>query len=219
MEYDTMRAAAFVNITEKDIILYEDEGYWVLDKPFDIQIDGSRPCTLQGMIKRLRPDIDQIFFCHQLDYATSGCILLAKHKFAAQKAQTMFAARMVHKEYWAWVRGEPKAQSISAPILEQRYRCVVDEKGKEAHTDVEPMEVQTWKGERITLLRLFPHTGRRHQLRVHLAHIGHRIVGDVTYGDSPNLSRMMLHAQRLILAEPVHIDVNSPCPFLDATLF
>lgn len=219
MEYDKMRDQMLASITEEELICYENEDYLVLNKPFDIQIDGSRPCTLQGLLERMRPEIKRVFFCHQLDYATSGCILIAKHKVAAQTAQMMFAQRMVQKEYWAWVRGELNAQSISLPILEKRYRCMVDEKGKFAHTDMEPMDVKTWKGERITLVRLFPHTGRRHQLRVHLAHIGNRILGDATYDDDSNLSRMMLHSQRIGLPDPVGIDVQCPCPFVDITLF
>ena len=214
MKYDEVRAKSLANMTESSLFLYEDNNFWVVYKPYDVQIDGSRPCTLEKLIKRFRRIDGNLKFCHQLDYATSGCILIAKNGVAAQQARVLFDRRLVKKRYEAIVWGHiSKNVFIEEPLREERFRSVVHSQGKTAHTLVERIQVGIFNGRPASLVSLNPHTGRRHQLRAHLNHIGHRIVGDVAYGGDSSIDRMMLHSTELVLGSPIDIHVESESGF------
>ena len=205
--YDQQRATELLYCTREELFLYTSKDFWVLNKPYDLQIDGKRPCTLEKLIRRWYATEKKIHFCHQLDYATSGCIVIARHQEAARQARMLFDQRRVEKTYTAWVWGRVvESQLISLPLRETRYRSVVDIVGKAAETRVQPLRWKKYNGKEMTLLHLFPKTGRRHQLRAHMAHVGHRIVGDVAYGGDPAFPRMMLHASRIVLPKPISID-------------
>jgi len=166
------------------------------------------------LIQRFKGEQVKLRFCHQLDYATSGCILIARHQDAAREARQLFDHRKVQKTYFAWVCGMLESrQQIVAHLKEERYRSIVDPLGKSAETWVEPIRNGAYQKKMMTAVYLYPKTGRRHQLRAHLAHIGHRIVGDVTYGGDAALPRMMLHAQQLMVPEPVGISVSAEADF------
>jgi 23S rRNA-/tRNA-specific pseudouridylate synthase len=220
VEYDEKRAMDLAEITKEELFVYEDEDYWVLNKPFDLQIDGAhRPCTLTHLVRRFQDVEKNLFFCHQLDYATSGCILIARHREAARNARIFFDNRKVLKRYVALVRGAVDVDRwISVPLREERYRAVADEKGKEAYTRISLKNIGHFSGDVVSFVDLFPKTGRRHQLRAHLAHIGHRIVGDMTYGDDSSPPRMMLHAEELQLGHPINIHVCVESLFSDFIL-
>lgn len=214
MKYDEIRAQSLEKMTQSSLFLYEDDDFWVVRKPYDVQIDGSRPCTLEKLIRRFRHLDGNLKFCHQLDYATSGCILIAKNALAAQQARIQFDQRWVQKRYEAIVWGHISDRAvIEEPLREERFRSVVHPQGKPAHTTVEKIHVGVFDGRPASLVSLFPQTGRRHQLRAHLHHIGHRIVGDVAYGGDSSIERMMLHAVELSLEAPINIHVICPSGF------
>ena len=214
MSYDETRAKSLEKIKESNLFVLENNDFWVVHKPYDVQIDGTRPCTLEKLIKRFRTVDGNLKFCHQLDYATSGCILIAKNRESAQLARVQFDKRIVRKRYEAlvWGHGEEK-ETITFPLQEERFRSVVSTRGKTAHTVMERIRTGFFTNRPVSLVSLYPHTGRRHQLRAHLHHIGHRIVGDVAYGGDAAFDRMMLHAVELSMESPIDIHVEIPSGF------
>lgn len=163
---------------------------------------------------------------HRLDRETSGVMLVAKTDAAHRGISEQFAARTSHKQYLALVDGVPSllSGSIRRPIGRnptQRHKMAIVEgpAGREAHTDWE--RVETFGGDLASLIRCTIHTGRTHQIRVHIKSLGHILLGDVVYGwkPSPRLTtqptRMMLHAEHLVVKHPVTgkvLDLRAPLP-------
>ncbi len=167
---------------------------------------------------------------HRLDRETSGVIVAAKTDRAHRKLARAFAERTTEKEYLALVAGVPdlRSGSILKPIKRHtvhRHRMTIatgPDPGREAHTDWQRMEAF---GRLAALLRCRIHTGRTHQIRVHLKSIGHPVLGDTTYGwradpRLPRPPRVMLHAAHLgfshpITGDPVTLDAPLPPDFVD----
>lgn len=147
---------------------------------------------------------------HRLDRETSGVLLLAKsNSQTALEIINAFKARKVEKIYYALVQGiVPESATINAPILTKKGKSAkskVHKDGLEALTHIAPESIIGKK----TLLRVQIETGRTHQIRVHLAHIGHPIIGDTLYGGA-NAPRLMLHSSRIcVLGE----SFEAPLPF------
>ncbi|PYL98260.1 MAG: RluA family pseudouridine synthase, partial [Verrucomicrobia bacterium] len=143
---------------------------------------------------------------HRLDKETSGCLAVAKNDFAHLELSQQFAARTVEKIYLALVAGKLRRGSgtIVAPIARHRVHrkrmAIAREGGREARTDFKVIR----SGGEASLLECRLHSGRRHQIRVHLQYFGHPILGDVLYGGrrAGNFSRQMLHAWKLGLDHP-----------------
>ena len=141
---------------------------------------------------------------HRLDMATSGLLLIAKHKAAERHYKQEFAARRVEKRYIAVVHGDigSDAGDIEYPLItdwERRPRQkICYQHGKAAHTSYQVLA----RNGTTTRVALTPHTGRSHQLRVHLAAIGHPILGDEFYAEEnpPAAPRLLLHAETLAVA-------------------
>ncbi len=161
---------------------------------------------LRGVGGELRPGI-----VHRLDRDTSGAIVAAKHDEALASLMAQFKERTVRKEYLALVRGVPRQASgcVDDPIgrstHDRKRMSTTTRHGREAVTHYQVEEVFVG----VTLLRLRIETGRTHQIRVHLAHIGYPVLGDTQYGrGSAGLTlpcpvdRQMLHAERLTLRQP-----------------
>jgi 23S rRNA pseudouridine1911/1915/1917 synthase len=166
---------------------------------------------------------------HRLDRDTSGVILVAKHDRAHRGLAEQFAGRTVQKEYLALVAGVPSllSGSIRKAIgrnVRQRHKMAVVEEGKEgqtgrdAHTDWEVVESF---GRLASLVRCTIHTGRTHQIRVHLKSLGHVLLGDAVYGWKPDTHlpfkprRVMLHAEHIVVTHPVTgkvLDLRAPLP-------
>ena len=150
-------------------------------------------------------------FVHRLDVGTSGVIVAAKTDTAFFALTQLFAQRQVKKEYLAWVWGVPKTQkgSIKEPIGRHpihRTKMAVDARGRFAHSDWECIKTL----ENYALLRVRIHTGRTHQIRVHLSYMGHPILGNTTYGNKAALKQLgdaigrpLLHAYRLTFEHPI----------------
>lgn len=200
-------------------ILYEDADLVVLDKPAGLVVHPApghaadtlvnallHHCSdLQGIGGELRPGI-----VHRLDKDTSGVLVVAKNEQAVANLVAQFSSHTVEKEYLALVWGAPKppAGLIERPIGRHpthRKKMAITEKGRPATTRYETLAT----GPLAALLRVRIETGRTHQIRVHLAHLGHPVVGDATYGrarhglpDGLALPRQMLHAHCLKIAHP-----------------
>lgn len=204
----------------KPIILFEDKSLLIIDKPAGWVVNDSETAhsnpILQDWIaenydfetaksRELRGGI-----VHRLDKETSGIILIAKTKEAFENLQKQFADRKVKKIYTALTHGilKTKKGNINAPIGRlpwKRTKFGVWDGGREASTDYKVIE--NYKD--FTLLNLFPKTGRTHQLRVHLKHIGHPIVGDYLYAgrktaraDRKWCPRIFLHASEITFKHP-----------------
>ena len=163
---------------------------------------------------------------HRLDRDTSGIMLVAKTDAAHRGISEQFAARTSHKEYLALVDGVPGllSGSLRKPIGRnptQRHKMAVVEGpgGRDAHTDW--VRVEAFGGNLAALMRCTIHTGRTHQIRVHMKSLGHILLGDVIYGwkASPRLpaqpTRMLLHAEHLVVTHPVTgkvLDLRAPLP-------
>jgi len=159
---------------------------------------------------------------HRLDKETSGVLLVAKDDVAHRGLCAQFAGRELKKEYLALVAGVPRLRSgvVDSAISRHpvhRERMTVGEGGRPARTDWEIVEAF---GVQAALLRCRIHSGRTHQIRVHLKSIGHPLLGDRTYGWQPNPRlppppRVMLHAERIAFLHPVTarpLDLHAPLP-------
>lgn len=207
-------------------VVYEDQDILVVDKPAGMTVhpapghkDGTlanallaRIHDLQDIGGTLRPGI-----VHRLDKDTSGLLVVAKNDAAFASLTAQFKARQVHKTYLALVQGTPHPEeaSIEAPVgrsRRDRKRMAVVEDGRPSATRYRV--VRRFRG--YAMVEAMPVTGRTHQIRVHLASIGHPVVGDATYGKAePKLGRQFLHAARLAFALPSTgrmVEFASPLP-------
>lgn len=200
------------------ITVYEDDDIWVGDKPAGLlSVDGRLlKVSLQSRLLKVNPEMKLV---HRLDMDTSGLIIFAKHKTAQSHLAKQFINRLPTKEYQAVVFGtlthNDKQGVVDVPV---RYEpttkpCHIVDKSwsKQALTyyTVLHHELRTVKGERyaVTRVALNPITGRSHQLRVHMTHIGHVMIGDPIYADGVArqlADRLNLHAHKLRLKHPSH---------------
>lgn len=201
-------------------IIYRDEHLIAIDKPAGLLSVPGRGADLQDcVLHRVQKRWAQALLVHRLDEATSGLLLFALSPAVQKSLNTAFEARQILKIYHAWVHGSqmPEQGVIDAPIAvdwpSRPMRKIDFEAGQSAITHFELLS----KNERLAhiLCRLEPETGRTHQLRVHLQHIGHPIVGDKLYGQpSDTAQRMMLHASALQFQHPIDAQrsMNLECP-------
>ncbi|HEY2977746.1 MAG TPA: RluA family pseudouridine synthase [Burkholderiaceae bacterium] len=219
-------------------ILYEDEQLLALDKPAGVAVHGGSGISF-GVIEQLRrarPGARFLELVHRLDKQTSGVLLLAKKRSALTALQDQFRSRATDKTYAALVIGAwPANKKVIDVALHKstaadgvrRVRAVDadDEAGRRSITLVKVAR----RCEAYTLLDVTLKTGRTHQIRVHLAHVGHAIVGDDQYGDfelnrqlargeglaGVRFARMFLHARRLAFDHPAsgaRVELEAPLP-------
>jgi len=206
-------------------VAYEDEHLIVVDKPPGVVVHparGHRSGTLaQALIGRGAGGEEpwRAGIVHRLDRDTSGLLVVAKSDAVHRALKELLAQRLLRREYRALVDGRPEARSgtIEAPIgrdrRERTLMSIDSEQPREARTHFEILRALP----EATLLAVVLDTGRTHQIRVHLAAIGHPVLGDKQYGGSPRygLRRQFLHAARLAFTHPITgeaLDVSSPLP-------
>lgn len=200
--------------------LHEDAQLLVLDKPAGLlSVPGKLEGRQDSLLTRLQAARWDALLVHRLDCDTSGVILFARTKQAQGFLGQEFEQRRAQKTYIARVHGQITDDSghIDLPVgsdWDYRPRQKVTEGGKPAQTDWQVIA----RSETETRVRLTPHTGRSHQLRVHMLALGHPIVGDQIYAaeTSRQYSRLMLHAETLSLHHPATRDrmvVSAPVPF------
>lgn len=199
-------------------IVYDDGDILAVNKPAGLPCDSTMLASrdhLLAAVRRYREGRDEggeIFLQHRLDRDTSGLVLFGLKAELNAALHQCFAQRQARKTYWAIVTGQPPTCSnfdvhnrldrISAKSSAARYGAVT-EGGQEAHTSFRLLQ----QGRRACLVEACPHTGRSHQIRVHLAGLGLPILGDTLYGGNSTLGSMavqrsMLHALVLELPHP-----------------
>lgn len=189
-------------------IIKEGKDWLVIEKPTGLVVQEG-PGHAEGTLDKM----GDWFLVHRLDSGTSGLLLLAKTETARDFFQTQFKNRTIEKKYLALVAGhlEPKKGEIKLPILrhpKHRQQMTISylDKGKPAITQYQVIKYFS----NASLLEVKPLTGRMHQIRVHLKHLGHPVIGDQTYNTkeskkiskSLGLNRQFLHASYLKFHSP-----------------
>ncbi|MEB3766692.1 pseudouridine synthase [Acinetobacter sp. MD2] len=204
-------------------ILFEDDDLIIIDKPAGLlSVMGRKPEHQDSAYLRILEQYPQAKVTHRLDMATSGILMFAKHRDAEVAVSKMFQARQVKKHYIALVQGKIAENGcVDVPLItdwENRPRQIVHfELGKSAQTLYERLDYDLTTDQ--SRVRLEPITGRSHQLRVHMQHLGHPIMGDKLYHPQPKnfaLSRMALHAAALSFEHPLQkiaMKITSIIPF------
>ncbi|MCT4665010.1 MAG: RluA family pseudouridine synthase [Flavobacteriales bacterium] len=188
--------------------IFEDEDLLVINKPAEfLSVPGKNISdSVETRLKQKYLNYSGPFLVHRLDMSTSGLLLAAKNKKAHEILQKQFLKKTINKEYIALLDGEIQKQNgfIDLPLrvdLDNRpYQLVCHKHGKNARTQYEVLETKNGK----TKVKLFPITGRTHQLRVHCAHkngLNTPIIGDDLYGTKRE--RLCLHAQSISFDHPV----------------
>jgi 23S rRNA pseudouridine955/2504/2580 synthase len=215
----------------KSITLYEDNDVLVLNKPMGLSVQGGSGTTrhLDGMLEVLRDTQGQRpRLVHRLDKDTAGCLLVAKTRFAASALAKTFRSRSARKIYWALVAGVPKLQQgrISTFLAKEEredesFMRIAEHGDKGASHALTYYAVVDTSGPLMAWISLKPVTGRTHQLRAHMDHIGHPIVGDPKYfarenWELPGGMQKKLHllARRIAVPHPRGgtIDISAPLP-------
>jgi 23S rRNA pseudouridine955/2504/2580 synthase len=215
----------------KEMTLYEDDDVLVLNKPAGLAVQGGSGTTrhVDQMLEVMRDAKGQKpRLVHRLDKETSGCLLIAKTRFAASALTGAFRHRSARKIYWALVAGVPKPKQgrISTYLAKEESEedsiMRIAEHGDEgaSHAVTYYAVVET-SAQKLAWVSLKPVTGRTHQLRAHMAHIDHAIVGDPKYFNKENWAlpgglqnRLHLLARRIVIPHPRGgvIDATAPLP-------
>ena len=203
-------------------VLFEDDDLIVINKPADLTVHpgaGQREhtlvnallshcTTLSGIGGKERPGI-----VHRLDKETSGCLVVAKNDIAHRELSKQFAARTVEKIYLALVAGKLRKptgvieENIGRHPVQRKRMSVSSKRGRAAKTEYRVIR----SSDQASLVECLLHSGRTHQIRVHLHHLGHPVLGDKIYAPrfAKNFPRQMLHAWRLGFRHPCTGDWRS----------
>jgi len=211
-----------------DRVLFEDKRLLVIDKPSGIAVHGGSGVShgVVEMLRHARPELRDLSLVHRLDRETSGCLVLAKRRSALRELHERFREGMVEKNYLGlavgdWQLGE---QLIDEPLFVQNRKggerhVIVSNEGKSAQTRV---QLSRTFG-KYSLLQCSPLTGRTHQIRVHLEHYDHPLVGDERYGEGEanraakklGLKRLFLHAQSIAFPDGSGNELHFTSPLAD----
>lgn len=209
-------------------ILYEDDSLLVINKPPSVVVNRAESVkgqTVQDWVeKTYRIFIEnRAGIVHRIDKETSGCLLIAKTQEVFAELQRQFKERIIKKTYLALIHGQlvPDVGEINAPVGRlpwNRERFGIVPGGKEAITKYKVIEHK----KDLSLVELYPETGRTHQIRVHLKYINHPIIGDYLYAgrktaraDRQWAPRVMLHAWKLSFTHPAtreSLAIEAPIP-------
>ncbi|WHZ36206.1 RluA family pseudouridine synthase [Sagittula sp. MA-2] len=203
------------------VVLHEDSDLLVVDKPAGLlSVPGKGEDLADCLLSRLEAAFPTVRLVHRLDRDTSGVMVFGLTAHAQRHLGAQFEARKTKKTYVALVAGrlEPKSGEVDLPLIvdwpNRPRQMVCHETGKPALTGWKVMKASDAESR----VRLFPHTGRSHQLRVHMLALGHPILGDELYAPetAAQYPRMMLHAEELRLSHPESgkgMTFRQPAPF------
>ncbi|AUC52551.1 RNA pseudouridine synthase [Sagittula sp. P11] len=203
------------------VVLHEDSDLLVVDKPAGLlSVPGKGEDLADCLLSRLEAAFPTVRLVHRLDRDTSGVMVFGLTAHAQRHLGAQFEARKTKKTYVARVAGrlEPKSGEVDLPLIvdwpNRPRQMVCHETGKPALTGWKVMKASDTESR----VRLFPHTGRSHQLRVHMLALGHPILGDELYAPetAAQYPRMMLHAEELRLSHPESgkgMTFRQPAPF------
>jgi tRNA pseudouridine32 synthase/23S rRNA pseudouridine746 synthase len=198
-------------------ILYEDNDLLAVNKPEGLAaVPERRPEAADSLFERLCAErSERLYIVHRLDKETSGVIVFARNAEAHRRLNLQFEKRLVRKVYLALVHGIVADDwgMIDKPL--RRFGSgrvgISAQHGRASITEFRVLE----RFKACTLVELYPRTGRRHQIRVHLYSIGHPVAGDPLYGDretQKNFPRMMLHAHKLTVRLPSGSPITFEAP-------
>lgn len=216
-----------IEVSSPDLeILYQDEFLVAVNKPSGLLVHRSWLDThaTEFALQKVRNQIGQyVYPVHRLDRPTSGVLLFALDKECAQDLMLQFAEHTTDKRYLAVVRGHMQNGELDYPLKEKLdkiadKRAQQDKPPQEAFTAYRclqqtelPIAVRPYNSSRYSLMELVPKTGRKHQLRRHMAHLRHPIVGDTSHGDGKHnaMFRENFASQRLLL-HAAYLSFNHP---------
>jgi 23S rRNA pseudouridine1911/1915/1917 synthase len=214
-------------------IFYEDKSILIVNKPIGMTVHPGSGCSSGTLVNALlyycqnTPGVtlsdantaDRPGIVHRLDKETSGLIVVAKNNIVHVRLSRQFERRKVKKKYVALVKGilEHDEGVVNAPLgrhplYRQKKAVTFEDDAKEAETFYRVM--RRFPNE-VTLVALFPKSGRTHQLRVHMKYLGHPILGDDKYGEAFSFPRLALHAQAISFFHPEtkqYIEFSLPIP-------
>ena len=188
-------------------ILYQDRHLIIVNKPEGMKTHGNEPTEI-ALLNHVSAAVGQTcYVVHRLDKETSGAVLFAKNPFILPILNRLLEDKKIQREYWTLVQGKlPNKQVIYKDKIgrdrhDRRKRLVDKKNGQYAETHVSQLK----NFGRYSLVKCQLKTGRTHQIRVHLSHHGHPIVGDPLYNPE-KADRLMLHAHRLTLTHPLSLE-------------
>lgn len=194
-----------------DYVVFSDAHLVVVNKPTGLlSVPGIGEAKLDCALTRLTPHFGELHIVHRLDMATSGLLVFARNKIALKHLHAQFRDSTVDKVYEAVVAGHVQSMrlTIDAPIgrdwIHRPLQKIDFRDGKPSKTELIVMSYEASADGQLhaTRVQLEPSTGRTHQLRLHMRHIGHPILGDEWYGDKASAPRLLLHAKRLCIVHP-----------------
>lgn len=202
--------------------IFTDDDILILNKPAGLlTVPGKSDAMADCVQSRVREHFNYARIVHRLDMSTSGILIMARHYEAQKNLSLQFEKRLTRKTYIANISGHPENDDgeINAPMRcdwpNRPLQMIDPEQGKTAMTKWDIIE----RYENYSRVRLYPITGRSHQLRLHMLHIGHPILGDRLYAPDDvfkSRPRLHLHAETLTITHPStgeELTFTAPCPF------
>jgi 23S rRNA pseudouridine1911/1915/1917 synthase len=222
--------------------LFVDKNFLVFDKPSGVLVHPNTMSTEYSMLDEIRSHSgSHANATHRIDMETSGLLLASRHKASERVLKSLFEHKEITKRYLAWVEGEIQAPfEVEEPIViredytHNKHKVAIDPQGRYAKTYFRPLLYDPILD--TTLVECRPITGRTHQIRIHLFHVKHPILGDPIYGTSfessdaylngtltpqdryhaTGATRLMLHAYRLTFTYGSHYEILSAVDFKEA---
>ena len=202
-------------------VLYQDQHYIAVHKPAGLLVHRTEldPQATEAAVQILRDQINSpVYPVHRLDRPTSGVLVFALNSLSANRLAVEFSNKTVEKKYLAIVRGQFEKEILLDYPLKQELGDFEELKSQEAQTYFKPLDsielevsVDRYPTSRYSLIQAVPRTGRTHQIRKHLKHLNHPIIGDVNHGngkhnrffaDNLNIKRMLLACTEICFKHP-----------------